>query len=134
MDTKQINEYWNSAEKLLTLASKYEQKVSLKENLSDESTAWRVRGVFERYYGGSAQKLNKGIKNAKEEFEWQVMVFNINCRENGVLEVKRVEALLRLLCDMKRRDFYKKTIKQAKTDKIILSLQDVEANYKKSSK
>ena len=133
MDTKQINQYWSEARRLVSIAAKYGQKVSLKENLMDESTAWKVKGVFERYYDGSTAKLDNAIENGKKQFEWQVMVFNAACRSHGITEIQKPEKLLGLLLDPARRDFYKKSIKKAKEDHAIFRLQDIEISFRKPS-
>ena len=65
MDSKQISIFWSEADRLVSLAAKYSQKVSLKENLLDGAIAWKVQKPFYEYYGGNMSQLSRSIENCK---------------------------------------------------------------------
>lgn len=134
MDSKQINIFWSEAGRLITIAAKYNQKVSLKGNLLDDSTSWKVQKPFYEYYGGSMAQLNRSIENCKRQFGYQVKAFNDYCRRYGVAEITKPDELLQLLLNPKRRVYYKKAIEKAKNSLEICSLQEIEKLYKGSSK
>ena len=134
MDSKQINIFWSEADRLVSLAAKYSQKVSLKENLLDEATAWKVQKPFYEYYGGNMSQLSRSIENGKKQFSYQVNTFNRSCRQCGVTEITKPDELLKLLLDPKRRAHYKKYIKKANDNLEVCSLQEIEKLYKGSSK
>ena len=134
MNAKQINRFWSSAGRIIDLAAKYSQRISLKESLLDESEEWKVRNVLDRYYDGDISNLNKSIKNAKKQFEREVMMYNLDCQHEGLKEVRKIETLLELLLDPQRRMFYKKAIKKAKEEQIVYPLQDIEKAFRESKK
>ena len=131
MDSKQINGYWSQANRLITIASKYGQKIALKANLLDESTAWKVKDVLNSHYGGSMSALEHSINSAKRMFNVEVKNFNTACRIYGITEIKDPDKLLTLLTDSSRRDFYRKTIKKAMKTQAIYRLQDIELSFTK---
>ena len=131
MDSKQINDYWSQAGLLITIASKYGQKIALKANLLDESTAWKVKDVLNSHYGGSMSALEHSINSAKRMFNVEVKNFNTACRIYGITEIKDSEKLLALLTDSSRRDFYRKAIKKAMKTQVAYRLQDIELSFTK---
>ena len=134
MNPAQITSYWSEANRLITIASKYGQKIALKANLLDDSTAWKVEGVLKSHYGGSMETLEHSIYSAERMFKIEVKNFNTGCRNLGVTEIKDPDKLLALLTDSSRRDFYRKAIKKAMKSQTVFRLQDIELSYKGSSK
>ena len=134
MDSKQISIFWSEADRLVSLAAKYSQKVSLKENLLDGAIAWKVQKPFYEYYGGNMSQLSRSIENCKKQFGYQVNTFNRSCQQYGVTEITKPDELLKLLLDPKRRAHYKKHIKKANERGEICSLQEIGKLYKGSSK
>ena len=129
MNSAQITSYWSEANRLIEIAAKYSQKVALKANLLDNSTAWEVKEILRDYYGGSTDSLERSISFAKRTFEMEVKNFNTRCRIYDITEIKCPDKLLMLLTDPVRRNFYKKAIKKAIKAQTAYRLQDIELSF-----
>lgn len=121
--------YWETAKTLLEKVGRYISADKLRANLEDESTAWKVSGVFHRYYNGSDAALYKAIVGYKNAFNSVVKRFNIQCQIVGVRGITDSGRLFELLKDESRRKYYRRAIdKRLKADEVV-SLQTIEKEY-----
>ena len=136
MPTKNINpsattiSYWSVAKDIVDYVGKYLSADKLRVNLEDESTAWKVNGVYHRYYDGNSAKLCRAILDHKEGFKRSVRKFNRYCEAFGLTGVKDSDRLFELLQDEKRRKFYRRKIMAKLQKDEIVSLQVIEKEYR----
>ena len=131
-ESKDVKNYWEQVQQLLDVAGKYSNAVKLRENLKDESTAWKVEAVFNRYYGGSSLALDQKIKSSKTFFFKLIPAFNVICRLKKLPEIKRPETLFNLLTTSpKRLKYYRRQTKRFLDRKEIVALQTIETEYRR---
>ena len=121
--------YWNMAKEIIDCVGKYLQADKLRANLEDESTAWKVKGVYHKYYDGNSAKLCQAILDSEEGFKRAVRKFNRRCEISGMTAVKRPDVLFELLKDEKRRQFYRRKIERRLQKDEIVPLQTLEKEY-----
>ncbi len=119
--------YWAAVLEVIDAAGNYAAALKLYANLADNTTAWQVKPVLDKYYEGKMSNLKDAILYRKDLFNAKVNKLNILCMQNDIRAIKSPDRLLKLLLDPKRRRSYRdKAIRRLNKNKIC-PLQDFEA-------
>ncbi len=135
-DSKQISwetmRYYGEVRELLKVSGEYSWARSLKENLLDPATSWKVKDVFERYYNGDDCKLNRSINRRKLDCLRVIIDLNDYCRTFRIRGINDPEKLVEMLLDADRRKFYKKAVEKNEKEDRIVELQQIEQEFRSS--
>jgi hypothetical protein len=136
-DSKQISwetmRYYGKVRELLKASGDYSWAKSLKENLLDPATSWKVKDVFERYYNSDESKLSRCINRRKLGCTRVIIDLNDYCRTFRIRGINDPEKLVELLLDTDRRDFYKKAVEKNEKINKIVELQQIEQEFRSKS-
>ena len=125
--------YWENVLKLIGCAGKYKAKISLRNNLRDESVSWKVRPVLAKYHGGSMKDLDRTIRNLQRNFNEIVERINAECARRELVQIMRPAELLELLQEKERRQFYDQKAKKYLSQNKVFPLQKLEDDFEKRS-
>ena len=125
--------FYEEVEKLLRASGKYVNAVNLECNLSDPQEAFKVRHVLNKYYEGDMNKLNSYIRRRRQELLDIIDEINQRCLTAGVMTVRKPQKLIELLKSSKRRNAWRKYMRRHLRQDEIVSLQDLEREYRNPS-
>ena len=115
--------FWEAAGTVITDAEEYSRVVKLRNNLNDETTAFKVQPILDEYFNGSMNCLCERIAFWERQFYVGVEKFNVYCRMYRIHPVNDPRALLDLLLDPRRRKSYRGRIKTKEANCQICPLQ-----------
>ena len=130
--SEEVNEYYDEIEYLLKEVGAYVRAVKFQANLNDPETNWKpaIQETFTKYYEGSYSKLESSIRLKRKRCFEAIDLINIYCRTAGVMQVRKPEKLFELLQGNKRRKFWRKAINMHRRQNEIVSLQQIEREYR----
>jgi hypothetical protein len=123
-------QYWDMVDEIIEVSKKYTQKIKLRANLLDPSTAFKVQHVLDNYYGGRMSNLVEAIGEDAECFYAKVVKINNFLLSEGLPTIKDSKKLLELLINTERRGYYRKKAEGGRKTDIIIPLDVIEMNYR----
>lgn len=122
--------YYEDVEKLLKKVGKYSNAKKLEHNLNDPQEAFKVRHVLNEYYDGDMNKLTSYIRRLRQDILDMIDEIGQRCLVAEVTPVRKPRKLLELLESKKRRDEWRKYMRRHLRQDEIVSLQDLEREYR----
>ena len=126
------NWYWDDLKIFLQTCSKFNRAIKLRESIKSESN-FEARDVFERYYNGNLENLERTIRETDELRRAALREFNRQCAWAHVSPIPddQCEEFLESMMDNNRRSYYIGVINKFKEYKVptVLSVEEIEAKY-----
>ena len=132
--SEEVKNFYDEVEYLLKKVGDYTRAIKFQANLNDPETNWKpaIQDAFIKYYDGSYTNLERSIRSKRKRCLEAIELINMYCRDAGVMPVKKPAKLIELLQGDKRRKFWRKAIKRHRANGVIVSLQEIEWEYRSS--
>lgn len=130
--SEEVNDFYDEDAYLLKEVGNYMRAAKFQENINNPEVSWKpeVQKTFIEYYGGSYDNLEKSVRRKKKNCFEAIDLINSYCRNAGVMYVRKPAKLFELLQGAKRRKFWRKAIERHRRQNEIVSLQDLEREYR----
>lgn len=129
-----VLQFYDKVRSLLSDAGRYAHSYKLRRNLNDPATRFKVEHVLRKYYDGDMRKLDDDIRFRRGQCFKSITEINQLCQRRDIYPVRDKEALTDLLLDEVRRSEWQKIIKKLQKENLIVPLQAIEQEYRRSNK